>query len=103
MGGTLHHPKQILESRFSEHEIKTHLTFCQELALHSAYTIERHFHGIYGELGVDLVIDECGKSWIIEVNTKPSKTNERNAFNATRPSTKALVQYAKFLANFHET
>lgn len=103
MGGTLHHPKQILESRFSEHEIKTHLTFCQELALHSAYTIERHFHGIYGELGVDLVIDECGKFWIIEVNTKPSKTNERNAFNATRPSTKALVQYAKFLANFHET
>lgn len=101
MGGTLHHPHQILASRFTERETKSLLKFCHELAVHGAYTIERHFHGIYGELGIDLVIDEDGKPWIIEVNTKPSKRNEENVATLTRPSTKALVQYAKFLAGFH--
>lgn len=98
MGGTLHHPEQILASRFSEREIKTNLKFCQELALHCAFTIEQHFHGLFGELGIDLVIDEDGKMWIIEVNTKPSKMNIGNDSTTIRPSTKALVQYAKFLA-----
>ena len=101
MGGTLHHPNQILASRLTEQETKSCLKFCNELAVCCAHAIERHFQGIYGELGIDLVIDENGKPWIIEVNTKPSKSNKEHVANAIRPSTKALVQFAKFLAGFH--
>lgn len=96
-GGTLHRPEQILNLRYNKRETEACLKFCNELALHCAHTIERHFHGIYGELGIDLIVDENGKPWIIEANTKPSKTDETNMTETIRPSTKALIQFAKFL------
>ncbi|WP_274364908.1 YheC/YheD family protein [Paenibacillus thermotolerans] len=58
-------------------------------------TIDAHF----GELGVDLALDQTGKVWLLEVNSKPSKNDNTQLTGAKiRPSVKLLVEYARHLA-----
>lgn len=103
MGGSLHHPKNVLSPLFSSRETNEIMKLLTDLSLQCAITIEQHCNGTYGELGVDLAIDEDGKPWILEVNTKPSKNDDSTFLlneNTIRPSTKALVQFATYLAGF---
>lgn len=103
MGGSLHRPEHILATHFQKHERIAILQLLVKLALQCAKTLEQHFEGTFGEFGVDLIVDEEGKPWILEVNTKPSKTEDStmktNAYTI-RPSTKILIQYATFLSGF---
>ncbi|HZG83595.1 YheC/YheD family protein [Paenibacillus sp.] len=58
-------------------------------------TIDAHF----GELGVDLAVDQGGRVWLLEVNSKPSKNdNTQLTTGKIRPSVKTLIQYARHLA-----
>lgn len=58
-------------------------------------TIDAHF----GELGVDLALDQSGRVWLLEVNSKPSKNdNTQLTEGRIRPSVKLLVEYARHLA-----
>jgi len=58
-------------------------------------TIDAHF----GELGVDLALDQSGRVWLLEVNSKPSKNdNTQLTEGKIRPSVKTLVKYARYLA-----
>jgi glutathione synthase/RimK-type ligase-like ATP-grasp enzyme len=43
-----------------------------DTALLAAITLESH-NGIYGELGIDLGLDENGDIWIIEINPRPGR------------------------------
>lgn len=103
MGGSLHRPEHILSPSFDKQKSRAILKLLVELSLQCVKTIEQHFEGTYGEFGIDLVINEFGKPWILEVNTKPSKTVDSTVIaneNTIRRSTKALIQYAAFLAGF---
>lgn len=103
MGGSLHRPKQILSSSFNQHESHAILNLLVELSLHCVKTIEQQLDGTFGEFGIDLMIDEFGKPWILEMNTKPSKTEESNIVengHKIKRSTKALIQFAASLAGF---
>jgi glutathione synthase/RimK-type ligase-like ATP-grasp enzyme len=58
-------------------------------------TIDAHF----GELGVDLAVDSSGRTWLLEVNSKPSKNdNTQLTEGKIRPSVKMIVQYARHLS-----
>lgn len=103
MGGSLHHPKHVLSSSFTIRETNELMNLLTELSLQCAATIDQQCSGTYGELGIDLAVDVNGKPWILEVNTKPSKNDDSTFLsnrNIIRPSTKALVQFATFLAGF---
>ncbi|WP_313781775.1 YheC/YheD family protein [Paenibacillus larvae] len=71
-------------------------------ALDIAKGIETFIPAHFAELGVDLAVDQWGKIWLLEVNSKPSK-NDNTPLDGTvriRPSVRKTVQYARFLAKF---
>lgn len=61
--------------------------------------IEKSF-GTYGEIGIDIVIDENGKLWFIEGNSKPDKSRIPGFDNmeGIAPQALAIFKYAKYLA-----
>ncbi|WP_456276050.1 YheC/YheD family endospore coat-associated protein [Bacillus sp. AK128] len=71
-----------------------------ELAVEVASSIGQSEEGLFGELGIDLALDEQAKPWIIEVNTKPSKNLDSSTPTLiVRPSAKAVIQYCLYLSN----
>ncbi|MFT9848325.1 YheC/YheD family endospore coat-associated protein [Aneurinibacillus sp. REN35] len=74
---------------------KTIAASVREHALLIARLFEQSIEGHYAELGIDLGIDKNGKVWLLEINSKPSKTNNAlaNASKGPRPSVIRLVDY----------
>jgi hypothetical protein len=60
--------------------------------------IEKEF-GTFGEIGMDMAIDEKGKLWFIEGNAKPDKyrTPGIDDMNGPAPQALAIFKYAKYL------
>jgi glutathione synthase/RimK-type ligase-like ATP-grasp enzyme len=69
----------------------------KELAIEAAGIISNASEGLVGELGMDIGVDQQGKLWIIEANSKPSK-NFEEADQRIRPSAKALIEYFIWLS-----
>jgi carbamoylphosphate synthase large subunit len=67
------------------------------LALETAAIIGHHSEGVTGELGIDIGVDDNSRLWIIEVNSKPSKSFE-DGLKKIRPSAKAIIQFCTMLA-----
>ncbi|WP_377891463.1 YheC/YheD family protein [Alkalihalobacillus sp. R86527] len=91
-GGLLKSVDEVL-AQFDKVSRKQTKRILPELALEISRIIDRETEGMYGELGIDLTIDKEGHPWIIEVNTKPSKTPDNPSNNNCRPSVKALIQF----------
>ncbi|MBD0382752.1 YheC/YheD family endospore coat-associated protein [Paenibacillus sedimenti] len=74
----------------------------RKASLDIAKGIEAQIPNHFGELGIDLAVDNHGKVWLLEVNSKPSKDDntQLNVERKIRPSVKQLVQYSRFLAKF---
>jgi hypothetical protein len=55
--------------------------------------------GPFGEIGMDLGIDEDGKTWLLEANSKPSKLPEKYIEDnvGISPQFLATLEYARFL------
>ncbi|MCL6637318.1 MAG: YheC/YheD family protein [Alicyclobacillus sp.] len=70
------------------------------LAQLAAEALEQQSGKSYGELGVDLALDEAGRVWILEVNAKPWKApdTERGRKDLVDLAFTRPVQYAAFLA-----
>ncbi|MFC3749114.1 YheC/YheD family protein [Paenibacillus sp. GCM10012306] len=68
-------------------------------ALAIARGIESYIPAHFGELGIDLALDQSGRIWLLEVNSKPSK-NDNTPLNdqKIRPSVKQMVLYCRYLA-----
>ena len=58
-----------------------------------------HAFGMFGELGIDLAIDESGGIWFIEANTKPDKDLVEGVDDCRviQPQYTAIFDYAGFL------
>lgn len=67
-------------------------------AIKIATIIEREF-GSFGELGMDIAIDEHGKIWFLEANTKPDKDLVEGLDDGDdlNPQYTAIFEYAWFL------
>lgn len=63
-----------------------------------AAVIEQEF-GTFGELGMDMAIDEYGKLWFFEANTKPDKdlVEGLDDFDEINPQYLAIFEYAEYL------
>lgn len=96
-GGEIMPPINALKENMSVSDAKRVIAQMKELAIETALIIERKISGITGELGIDIGIDQDGKPWIIEVNSKPSKNFEDGQMKI-RPSAKAIIQFCTNLA-----
>jgi hypothetical protein len=71
----------------------------EKAALTIARGIETRIPYHFGELGIDLALDQGGRVWLLEVNSKPSKNDSSILTDsAIRPSVKQVVQYSRYLA-----
>ncbi|KXG42810.1 YheC/YheD family endospore coat-associated protein [Tepidibacillus decaturensis] len=69
------------------------------LALAIAQHLEESSTGNFAEFGIDLALDTNGNVWLLEVNSKPSKTEE-SQLNEPRPSVMQLLKYVLFVSGF---
>lgn len=96
-GGELMKPAIALAHSFNKVESIHLIELMKELAIEAAAILSTQTTGIIGELGIDLGIDDVGKLWIIEINSKPSKNFEDSSMKI-RPSAKAIIRYCTVLA-----
>lgn len=96
-GGELMTPLNALKDNIGIIDAKSVISQMKEVAVETAWIIDRKSSGITGELGIDIGIDQDGKPWVIEVNSKPSKNFEDGQMRI-RPSAKAIIQFCTKLA-----
>jgi glutathione synthase/RimK-type ligase-like ATP-grasp enzyme len=96
-GGRILRPLNVLRTSVGTKKSLEVLELMKELALETASIISNSSTGITGELGIDIGVDQDGKPWIIEANSKPSK-NFEDGLGKIRPSAKALIQFCTLLA-----
>lgn len=98
-GGTLRKAGEVLAAVQAVN--KPTLQQIRNKALSIVETFERLSQGHYAELGVDLVLDRQGKLWLLELNSKPSKTDETvNPSTVIRPSVNRLVDYVSYITGW---
>ena len=69
-----------------------------------AVTMEKTSQSILGELGLDIGIDQQGRLWLIEVNSKPRKTTETEMSQTiVRNTFKRPLEFGVYLAGFSNT
>lgn len=96
-GGTIRKASDVL--RELSYPRKPSISQLQTAALEIAKAFERLADGHFAELGIDLAIDVHGKIWLIEINSKPSKTDDTviNPNSHFRPSVLRLIDYVLYL------
>ncbi|MDZ5470180.1 YheC/YheD family protein [Bacillus sp. 31A1R] len=96
-GGETMKPLKPLTLLFGKEIAVQQVALIKELALETANIVSQSAPGNYGEFGIDIGVDHEGKMWIIEVNSKPSKSFEEHDVKI-RPSSKAIIEYSTALA-----
>lgn len=96
-GGSIHQIKSLLNELYGEKDSLHLRKVLAELSLEIVEVICIQAGGEFGEFGIDLALDEEGKPWIIEVNTKPSKSEDDPKKGKVRPSARAIINYCLFL------
>ncbi|UII56856.1 YheC/YheD family protein [Cytobacillus spongiae] len=96
-GGETMRPIKALSLLFDQPTAIQQQALMKELAIDAVNILSRSVSGLVGELGVDIGVDEYGKLWIIEINSKPSKNFEGKS-TSLRPSAKAILEYCTKLS-----
>ena len=96
-GGETYKPMKALTELFERNVAIQKLVLMKELAKDIAAVISENTDGLTGELGLDIGVDQDGKLWLIEVNSKPSKNFEEQEVKI-RPSTRAIMELCTALA-----
>lgn len=70
-----------------------------QVAKKACEVLEKNNKGNFGELGIDLALSQNGKIYILEINSKPSKTEDSmfSSQSKGRPSVHRLLDYTLFL------
>lgn len=101
-GGNLLPIKDVLFELYGDKEGLHLRKMLAELSLEIVNIIYLHAGGEFAEFGIDLAFDQDGHPWIIEVNTKPSKSEENKKKERIRPSARAIIHYCLFLSQFND-
>ena len=105
VGGVLHLYEdvyEVLKENYKDVYIPTKDEFGKETIKVAKY-IEKQF-GTYGEIGMDMAIDEDGHIWLIEGNAKPDKYRVPGIDDMEGPSPQscAIFKYSKYLAQLRK-
>lgn len=102
-GGRPEQSKTVMSSIFkrSKRMIEQKNNEMKMLCEHVAAAMENASQSVLGEIGLDIGIDQQGKLWLIEVNSKPRKTTETEMSQKIVHNTfKRPLEYAIYLAGF---
>ncbi|WP_171051736.1 YheC/YheD family endospore coat-associated protein [Alteribacter natronophilus] len=103
-GGAQRIAAEVLDELFTETEAFHLSKMMNELAVEAATAIDSEIgsKGCFGEFGIDIGISTTGHPWIIEVNTKPSKSADPRdgGSAAVRPSARSLLAFSRYLSGF---
>ncbi|MED1470289.1 YheC/YheD family protein [Bacillus salipaludis] len=91
-GGRIMKPLLALSTGIEKEKTSKIILQMKKLSIDTATTISQYSPGITGELGIDIGVDNDGKLWLIEVNSKPSK-NFEDGNRKIRPSAKAIIRF----------
>ncbi|WP_054948591.1 YheC/YheD family endospore coat-associated protein [Numidum massiliense] len=100
-GGTIAPVSHILQ-QVDPNLPKPTLPSLRGCALQVAHVFEQQINGHFAELGIDLAVDKKGKVWLLEINSKPSKTDDAiaNAELLIRPSVHKTMDYTLYVTKF---
>jgi glutathione synthase/RimK-type ligase-like ATP-grasp enzyme len=98
-GGTLRKVHELL-AELTQLSKKPTSKEIRQTAMHIANAFEKQAEGHFAELGIDLALDTKGRIWLLEINSKPSKTDDTvlNQGAKIRPSVTKLFDYIHYLA-----
>lgn len=75
----------------------------EEISLRAACSLEKTL-GVFSEIGLDIGVDNGGKIWIVEINSKPSrKVFPKDQLYLKKKSIMLPMDFASYLAGFHST
>jgi hypothetical protein len=74
-GGSIVSPEKVLHLHFPD-RIGAIDTALKQMARACAGVIDAHYHGQLGEMSMDIGVDEDGRLWFFEANSKPMKFDE---------------------------
>ncbi|MBX6352372.1 MAG: YheC/YheD family protein [Thermoflavifilum sp.] len=74
-GGSIERLEDVLRSAF-QNGAQASKERLERTALILAEAIDRHYDGELGEMSMDLALDESGRVWFLEANSKPMKFDE---------------------------
>ncbi|WP_161524736.1 YheC/YheD family endospore coat-associated protein [Alteribacter lacisalsi] len=101
-GGEQRNAADVLTETFSEPYAFHLARLLNELAVEIASAIDSELGntGVFGEFGIDIGISADGRPWILEVNTKPSKSADpfHDQTASVRPSVKTLIAFSRCLS-----
>jgi hypothetical protein len=93
-GGHIEEPEKLLTAAFGGSRGRQMLGQAGEAALTLARQIERSARTLLGEMSMDLGIDESGRIWFFEANSKPMKFDEPHI---RKKSLERIFQYSLHL------
>ncbi|WP_338044385.1 YheC/YheD family protein [Paenibacillus pinistramenti] len=102
-GGSLSTVKEALERCSLSGAVKLKAgARLNKAALEIAQGMDDRSSAHFGELGIDLAMDQTGRIWLLEVNSKPSKNDNTPLTdnNKIRPSVRRLLDYSAYLAGY---
>lgn len=101
-GGTILSPQRALEQVFPN-KAEELLQKLHDTGIKISEALEQSFNKPLGELGIDVGIDQNGKLWLFEVNSKPGRAifyKIQNLRSIEWYCNKLLLEYSIHLANF---
>jgi hypothetical protein len=93
MGGSIGSFPVVLKTTFPQHQTTIQQQLIK-LGLTVAKQIEAQSNGHFGEMSMDIGLDQQGRPWFFEANAKPQKFDE--PVIRTR-SLKRILEYARYL------
>lgn len=101
-GGTAVEANLFLQQHYSKKQLDELYPQLQTITSHLPTQLEKK-HGPLLELGIDVGIDDKGKAWILEANSKPGRRSFRITENkkVMRNSLLAPIRYAKYVVSHY--
>lgn len=94
---------RVIQAHFNGEQSKRIMAEINDLALLVARTIELE-HGLMGEMGIDVGVDQAGKLWFIEINLRPARRlfTLIGEHNTRLLSIQRPMLYSQYLAGFRQ-
>ncbi|PLT33407.1 YheC/YheD family protein [Bacillus sp. V5-8f] len=104
-GGTILGLREALESSNAPWlPVDQVVSVLKNKALKLAEVFEIGAVGNYAELGIDFAVDQSGRVWVLEINSKPSKAvhSVGSQVKGARPSVKRLIDFCFYQSGFQK-
>lgn len=96
-GGTAANAANVLTERFGEEVAARMLQLIRRISECAAEVLEQHF-GRFAELGLDFGIEQDGRIWLLEANSKPGRQSFEDDEHTYEAAVMRPLQYALHLA-----